>query len=323
MRRIWTSERVGQRANISAQAHIVGVASPIDVADPTTNTDVFAASKRSVAQAISDNMGTGAVADGIADSLELTRSGRDLTATVGRTVGADLTDTVQLPEDENDNYFADSLGVHRHRRQSPHRLPLAGHGTLPDLVDTVTLPTGGGGTDTNSFATAGEFTLSGQELSLQLTGNTGFTTIDIPAITLPAGGGGGGGSAGRTLIGTIAASNAQTAVSLTLDEALAETTHYRATLTDGDGTVSAADFLGAELLGVSETATPPTSDSNALLLSMSRPGSLTGSAATVVRLWNGDSSTGIYVQKSRADTQTFRLYKVVYQAAGGGRLRRE
>ena len=42
VRRIWTSERVGQRANISAQAHIVGVASPIDVADPTTNTDVFA-----------------------------------------------------------------------------------------------------------------------------------------------------------------------------------------------------------------------------------------------------------------------------------------
>ena len=59
LRRIWTSARVGQRANISAQAHIVGVASPIDVADPTTNTDVFAASKQSVAQAIADNMGTG------------------------------------------------------------------------------------------------------------------------------------------------------------------------------------------------------------------------------------------------------------------------
>ena len=51
-RRIWTSRRVRQAANLSAQTHIVGVASPIDVADPTTNTDVFAASKRSVAQAI-------------------------------------------------------------------------------------------------------------------------------------------------------------------------------------------------------------------------------------------------------------------------------
>ena len=44
-RRIWTSRRVRQAANLSAQTHIVGVASPIDVADPTTNTDVFAASK--------------------------------------------------------------------------------------------------------------------------------------------------------------------------------------------------------------------------------------------------------------------------------------
>ena len=64
---------------------------------------------------------------------------------------------------------------------------------LPDLVDTATLPSGGmgGGTDTNDFVTGGSFTLSGQELSLQLTGTPGFTTVDIPAITLPAGGGGG------------------------------------------------------------------------------------------------------------------------------------
>ena len=82
--------------------------------------------------------------------------------------------------------------------------------------------------------------------------------------------------------------------------------------------MATADFLGAELLGLSETAAPPTSDNNSLILSLARPGSLTGSAATVVRIWNGDSSTGIYVQKSRTDTQAFRLYKVVYQAAGGG-----
>ena len=202
----------------------------------------------------------------------------------------------------------------------PSQLPLAGRHRCPDLVDTATLPTGGmgGGTDTNDFVTGGAFTLSGQELSLQLTGTPGFTTIDFPAITLPTGGGGGGGAAGRTLIGTIASSNAQTAAALTLDEALSETALYRATLTDGDGTVAAADFLGAELLGLSETAAPPTSDNNSLILSLARPGSLTGSAATVVRIWNGDSSTGIYVQKSRTDTQAFRLYKVVYEAAGGG-----
>ena len=182
VRRIWTSARVGQRANISAQAHIVGVASPIDVADPTTNTDVFAASKRSVAQAIADNMGTGGMADGIVNSLDLSRSGRDLTVTLGRSIGADLTETVQLPVDEN--RFADSLGVLVTGQTLT--VTIGRTAPLPDLVDTATLPTGGGGgTDTNSFVTGGAFTLSGQELSLQLTGNTGFTTIDIPGHHAP------------------------------------------------------------------------------------------------------------------------------------------
>ena len=45
-------------------------------------------------------------------------------------------------------------------------------------------------TQTN-FVTGGAFSLSGQQLSLQLIGNAGFTTVDIPSITLPAGGGGG------------------------------------------------------------------------------------------------------------------------------------
>ena len=188
-RRIWTSRRVRQAANLSAQTHIVGVASPIDVADPTTNTDVFAASKQSVAQAIFDNMGTGGMADGIVNSLDLSRSGRNLTVTLGRSIGADLAETVQLPEDEN--RFVDSLGVLVTGQTLT--VTLGRTAPLPDLVDTATLPTGGGGgTDTNSFVTGGAFALSGQQLSLQLTGNPGFTTVDIPSITLPAGGGGGG-----------------------------------------------------------------------------------------------------------------------------------
>ena len=233
-------------------------------------------------------------------------------------MGLTLQRTVQLPADEN--RFADSLGVLVTGQTLT--VTIGRTAPLPDLVDTATLPTGGmgGGTDTNRLCHGRRLSRSaGQELSLQLTGTPGFTTIDFPAITLPAGGGGGGGgAAGRTLIGSIASSNAQTAATLTLDEALSGTTYYRATLTDSDGTVATADFLGAELLGLSETATPPTSDSNSLILSMARPGGLTGSAATVVRIWNGNSSTGIYVQKSRTDTQAFRLYKVVYEAAGGG-----
>ena len=54
-------------------------------------------------------MGTGGMADGIVNSLDLSRTGRDLTVTLGRSIGADLTETVQLPADEN--RFADSLGV--------------------------------------------------------------------------------------------------------------------------------------------------------------------------------------------------------------------
>ena len=51
------------------------------------------------------------------------------------------------------------------------------------------LPSAGGGPDTNSFVTGGAFTFDASGLSLQLTGNTGFTTVAIPAIALPTGGG--------------------------------------------------------------------------------------------------------------------------------------
>ena len=179
---------------------------------------------------------------------------------------------------------------------------------------------GGGGAD-DGVADSVALALSGQDLTLTVGRTVGADLTDT--ITLPTSGGGGGATAGRTLIGTIASTNAQTASVLTLSEDLEDTTHYRATLTDGAGTVSTADFFGAELLGLNETATPPTSDDNALILSLARPGSLTGSAGTVVRIWNGNSTTGVYVQKSRSDTQTFRLYKVVYESAGGGGRRRD
>ena len=64
------------------------------------------------------------------------------------------------------------------------------------------LPAGGGGPDTNSFVTDGAFTFTNGELSLQLTGNTGFTTIDIPAIPLPAGMGGGSTTPNHTVLRT-------------------------------------------------------------------------------------------------------------------------
>ena len=123
------------------------------------------------------------------NSLDLSRSGRDLTVTLGRSIGADLAETVQLPADEN--RFADSLGVLVTGQTLT--VTIGRTAPLPDLVDTATLPSGGmgGGTDTNDFVTGGAFTLSGQQLSLQLTGTPGFTTVDFPAITLPTGGGGG------------------------------------------------------------------------------------------------------------------------------------
>ena len=65
---------------------------------------------------------------------------------------------------------------------------------VAELRDTLVgmIGMGGGGPDTNSFVTAGAFSLNASnELSLQLTGDSGFTPVDIPGITLPAGGGGG------------------------------------------------------------------------------------------------------------------------------------
>ena len=52
----------------------------------------------------------------------------------------------------------------------------------------IDLPSGGG-TDTNDYATAGTFTLSGSDLSLQIRGTSGFTTFTVPMVTLPSGGG--------------------------------------------------------------------------------------------------------------------------------------
>ena len=188
LRRIWTSARVGQRANISAQAHIVGIASPIDVADPTTNTDVFAASKRSVAQAIADNMGTGGGSDGVVDSVGLSLSGRNLTATVGRTIGPDLTDTVQLPPDENDNRFVDSLGVLVTGQTLT--VTLGRTAPLPDLVDTATLPTGGGGgTDTNNYLSGVTSSVAGQIVTLNFA-REGLANLSTD-FTVPGGGGSG------------------------------------------------------------------------------------------------------------------------------------
>ena len=113
------------------------------------------------------------MADGIVNTLDLSRSGRNLTATLGRTIGADLTDTVQLPEDEN--RFVDSLGVLVTGQTLT--VTLGRTAPLPNLVDTATLPTGGMG---GGGVTGGAFTL--------ITFPAGHrTTIDFPAITLPAG----------------------------------------------------------------------------------------------------------------------------------------
>ena len=93
-------------------------------------------------------MGTGGMADGIVNSLDLSRSGRNLTVTLGRSIGADLAETVQLPEDEN--RFVDSLGVLVTGQTLT--VTLGRTAPLPDLVDTATLPTGGmGGAAPKSF----------------------------------------------------------------------------------------------------------------------------------------------------------------------------
>ena len=138
--------------------------------------------KQSVAQAIADNMGTGGMGDGIVNSLDLSRSGRDLTVTLGRSIGADLAETVQLPEDEN--RFVDSLGVLVTGQTLT--VTLGRTAPLPDLVDTATLPTGGmgGGTDTNDYVDSLDLSLSGSALTVAL-GRTGSLADLSETITLP------------------------------------------------------------------------------------------------------------------------------------------
>ena len=316
-RRIWTSRRVRQAANLSAQTHIVGVASPIDVADPTTNTDVFAASKQSVAQAIFDNMGTGGGSDGIVNSLDLSRSGRNLTVTLGRSIGADLAETVQLPEDEN--RFVDSLGVLVTGQTLT--VTLGRTAPLPDLVDTATIPTGGmgGGTDTNDFVTGGAFTLSGQELSLRLTGTPGFTTIDFPAITLPTGGGGGGGATpGRTMIGQMGLGTVTTAQSFALDEAIEDDAFYRIVYQSGSFGVTVGAFYGSEVTSLSSSGSTPTGTANSIGVPISRQNTITNSASTNIRLWKGADNSNLYIQKPRSDNVTVQIWKIVLAGSGGG-----
>ena len=68
----------------------------IDVSTPANESTTIAPSRQAVAEAI-DGITVGGTADGVADSVDLAISGQDLSITVGRSVGVDLTDTVTLP----------------------------------------------------------------------------------------------------------------------------------------------------------------------------------------------------------------------------------
>ena len=123
------------------------------------------------------------------DHIGLGLSGQDLTLTLGRTGNLpSISGSITLPSGGGGGGGSGGL-VH-------HFLSQADYDALTLVDDTVDLIRPGPNVmyaDANDYVTAGAFSLVGQDLSLQLTGTSGFPTIDIPAITLPAGTGMGGG----------------------------------------------------------------------------------------------------------------------------------
>ena len=162
------------------------------------------------------------------------------------------------------------------------------------IGNTLTFDEFGGGTTSvnlpndndNDYVDSFVATLAGQALTMTL-GRTG-TLIDLAqTVTLPAGGGAGATEqgTGRVLIGTLNLSTITTATNFTVSEPIERLAYYRATLTDANGTVANADFLGDEFLDRPELAATPTTDDGALILDMGRIGTLTSSANVIVRLW--------------------------------------
>ena len=126
------------------------------------------------------------------------------------------------------------------------------------------------------------------------------------------------------LIGTLNLSTVATATNFTVSEPIERLAYYRATLTDVDGTVASADFLGDEFLDLPGLAAAPTDDDGALTLDMARRGTLTSSANVILRMWpSSTTETIFYVQKSRTDSLTLRIYKINYAYTTQNRQRVE
>ena len=85
--------------------------------------------------------GSGGTEDGVADSLDLSVSGGALTMTLGRTVGADLTDTVTLPSATDTNDYVD--GVVMALGSGSLSVTLERTGSLGDLTAVIDLPEAG------------------------------------------------------------------------------------------------------------------------------------------------------------------------------------
>ena len=126
-------------------------------------------------------------ADGVADSLELTRSGTTITGRIGRSGTLnDLTDTVNLPADQYVDTVLHSI------TGSTLTTTIGRTGTLSDISDDDVLPVVTGGS------------VSGTTLTL-----TKAVGDDVTITGLPSGGGGGGVSIGDS-IGTYRLVNSYT-----------------------------------------------------------------------------------------------------------------
>ena len=86
---------------------------------------------------------TPGTADGVVNSVDLSRSGNNLTLTLGRSVGADLTDTVDLPTAGTTVSDGVANSVDLAVSGGNLTITIGRSGTLADLTDTVPLPATG------------------------------------------------------------------------------------------------------------------------------------------------------------------------------------
>ena len=123
-----------------------------------------------------DQLGAAGTTDGVVNALTFSIVGDTVTADLGRTAGlSDVTSSFVTPNNHVDSFLADVTG-------SDLSMTLGFKGSLPDLTQTVTLPSGGGisqaDADARYLQLIGGTLASPGRLTIDVTGNNEALVIN-------------------------------------------------------------------------------------------------------------------------------------------------